>query len=977
MPNYYKTDVPCDGVEIIFDQGYATTGEVPVGSPAILEVPEYIMGSNNIQVFAEIGSPLTWTLLTEADYTEISSTTITVGAIVAGNVKVIRKPGLLVDGVHYTRVNSQIMQFEEEFVGQLYGGSPLINNLTKIYTHNPAKSKLNPAKIIDMESNVVVADVPIWDPARGHHSHNAIHVAKLQRGDPLDPNGEDPALYNMVVNDTDVSDKAWNSQEVGITWFDKSTLGYLPYYDENVYSNLDDRLFYWGKLAPWASINLYEWTESTVPPAEYDAISAVQEGDVTIDEKIRVTGQAKGTPYTRSRNNFTFDVTIEASGYQTFTVPDLYGTVSESDATGLVNNFVQQFTAIGSGSPSVDEVFTLDQPYANGQVPTRIQVTQNGIPVAITEISSTQFSVSVATATDDIIQATITAPNYTTGITVDGTLYNVVINGSVAQNYGQLLGRLTDDLSLSGAIVELDGNDIKITSPTTGSSSTVLITEPVNLPLFGSIGPYGGSPLLTANDAVDGIDSEVIPVVGYTFVPGDEVIVSSAGTLPAPLEAGGTYTVDLSASPMSFQLKDSTGTEVEFTDTGTGIHTIADSTFPTTWDKEIDVHDLIDVVYQQGLQDTTDSINLPLYGSPAVPKFADGDSVDVYINEVFQETVTVASSTVTLTNYTFQSQDTIRIIRQAHDIIAADEEFDPDTTDDGTIHIQYKNLYNYTEVTTIDENGIDEIKTYYFWVGNKSVRTIPNSALSLREAKEQLEEIPTPYIIFQNLEPQQIATPTSPGLPSRYNRMILRGHAGLINADNRYVLRFTRDLTLRDTLESPENAPMQKNVHTEWELFRENQQSHPRRDLWDKVTESIVGYLLADSTVRIPSRERELYDDVHGTDTRYGLGDGQIFIDGDLAQATILADLNNPDNDFYPTDIDLFFQNYNFDTAENSIALMDRIYNNFAYDHVNRMFHAVLLDAFSKKDKYPEIFKTSMISLHGIRILETAGLYDD
>jgi hypothetical protein len=965
MAKYYKTDVPCDGVEILFDQGYAEENFVAAGTINLTQFA-YITGTDNIQVFIDDA------LLDSSLYTEDSSTQITIDPTVTGAVKVIRKPGKLVEGVHYDRINSQVIEFiGDGIIAVTSGGSPAVSTITKIYTRNPAKSKLNPAKIIDTKAGVVTADVPVWDPARGHHFHNAIHVIDLQSGDPLTSTDEDPALYNMVINEGEKSEQAWNSMEVGTIWFDKSTLGYLPYYDEKVYPNIDDRLFNWGKLAPWASVNFYEWTESAVLPGEYDAIAAVQEGDATIDEKERVTGRVKGIPYKRTRNNFNFTTTAKTTGTQTVPLdPTVYGITNENDFTGLVNNFSQQFAATvdTTGSPTTTEQFTL----LNSYVPNQglIFVTINGLPASPspTETSTTTFELTGASV-GDVIIATVTAPNYSTEITVDGgTAQLVVINGSVAQNFGQLISRINTDIT--GAIASLNGNEIVITSDTTGGTSTISINDNANpiagFRLFQNIVNIGsGSPLAFTIETSNGVDSEVV-TTGHTFVDGDSVIISTDGTLPTPLEAGGTYTISATGSPIgnSFNIKDSSNMIVEFVDSGTGTHTIAESSFPTLWTKEIDIHEVIDAVYKE-LQDTSNPIT--------VTKFGDGDSVDVYINEVFQETVTVTTSTVTLTSYVFQSRDTIRVIRSAHDIVAADEGFDPDTSDDGTIHVQYKNLYNYTEVTTIAENGIDEVKKYYYWVGDKSVRTITNSALSLREAQQQLEEIPTPYIIFQNLKTQEFITID---LPSRYNQIILRGHSGLISADDRYVLRFTRDMTLRDTIDSRENEPMLKNVHTEWELFREKQQSHPRRDLWDKITESIVGYRLDDVTKRIPSRERELYDETYNTDTRYGLGEGQIFVDGNIATATVLADLNNPDNDFYPTDIDVFLQLYNFDTPENSILLMDRLYNTFSYEHVNRILHSVMLDAFSKKDKYPDIFKTSMISLHGIRILETAGLYD-
>jgi hypothetical protein len=41
------------------------------------------------------------------------------------------------------------------------------------------------------------------------------------------------------------------------------------------------------------------------------------------------------------------------------------------------------------------------------------------------------------------------------------------------------------------------------------------------------------------------------------------------------------------------------------------------------------------------------------------------------------------------------------------------------------------------------------------------------------------------------------------------------------------------------------------------------------------------------------------------------------------------------------------------------------------------MWFETLHDAFSTKAKYKELFKTSWVALHGIRVLEVGGLFDD
>jgi len=216
-------------------------------------------------------------------------------------------------------------------------------------------------------------------------------------------------------------------------------------------------------------------------------------------------------------------------------------------------------------------------------------------------------------------------------------------------------------------------------------------------------------------------------------------------------------------------------------------------------------------------------------------------------------------------------------------------------------------------------------------------------------------------------------------LPSRFVQSVVRGLRGWIDDDRRYTVRFTRDFTLRDDLNKGTSSLDLKNKHEEWIMFRERQPYHIDRVLWDKVTEAMVGYkTLIDGTIeRVPSYERELYDSKYGTDTRYGLGDNQAIVDGSMALDTIIADLENPDNVFHPVDINTFFEQHNFDTDAAIIESMDVIYNTFAYTHVNRMMFSVLHDALSLKTKYPDILKTSMVSLNGIKPLQISGIFDD
>jgi hypothetical protein len=282
--------------------------------------------------------------------------------------------------------------------------------------------------------------------------------------------------------------------------------------------------------------------------------------------------------------------------------------------------------------------------------------------------------------------------------------------------------------------------------------------------------------------------------------------------------------------------------------------------------------------------------------------------------------------------------------------------------------------YQYTTEPYVDDLGNLQNR-YYFWVEDKATKG--EKTMSPLNAQTSMINFPIPYIVYDNVIQggDIILADGSVGyLPPRFVNSVLRGLRTVVDDNNRYIIRWTRDYSLRDELIS--NSLDKKDVHEQWEMIRREMPYNVPQWLWNKVTESMVGYLLTDSTSRVPTYQREIYDLENGTQTQYGIGTGQAFTDGELAKDTILTYLNDPENDFTPIDINVFFSQYNFDTNADIVQAMEYIYNNFPYLHVNAMFFEVLLDAFSKKTKYEGIFKTSMISVYGIRPMEVSGLFD-
>ena len=137
----------------------------------------------------------------------------------------------------------------------------------------------------------------------------------------------------------------------------------------------------------------------------------------------------------------------------------------------------------------------------------------------------------------------------------------------------------------------------------------------------------------------------------------------------------------------------------------------------------------------------------------------------------------------------------------------------------------------------------------------------------------------------------------------------------------------------------------------------------------------MIAVSLTDATSRVPSLTRESYDVNYNTMTRYGLGDGQAFVDGQLALATLLDDLQDPNNDFSPIDINVFFAAQDFETEQGITDAMEDIYNTFTFTSVNRLYFKFLQDAMTTQPEFAGLFKTSWVALQGTQVFQTEQLF--
>jgi len=340
------------------------------------------------------------------------------------------------------------------------------------------------------------------------------------------------------------------------------------------------------------------------------------------------------------------------------------------------------------------------------------------------------------------------------------------------------------------------------------------------------------------------------------------------------------------------------------------------------------------------------------------------DNYDVFVNEQETTSFTVVQNTnniitlITVTGINISS--IIRVVKYAD--IPTQEMIDDISTDPTTL-IQYNLVHPYTFTFVYDESGHNWVYTYFFWVKNRTNRVKNN--LAIIDIKHIFKTPQQPYVFYQHLLYDNGV------LPNRYDQCIINNITYDINEEGRYDIQFTKDFTLRDQLEK--SGAILKNKYNEWKMFREKDLSSVPRRLWDKITETLLGYKITDPTHLIPSLNRILFDSVNNTTTCYGFNIDQAVGPKNIIFDTVIALLEDSNYDFQPINKENFLENYTFMTPENIIAGMDYIYTYFPCNIVNRIFFNILNDTLTYNHELTGIFKTSMVALNCTLTFETAS----
>jgi len=126
------------------------------------------------------------------------------------------------------------------------------------------------AEVFNARTRTELVRLPVYDPFKdilpGLAKQNITYISM-----------QDPARYNVSGNTRLFSENiTFGEAQVGKLWWDTSNTRYVYYEQpqalngsETSTDNLVYRRDHWGQLFPGSAVEIYEWTKSSVPPAEY------------------------------------------------------------------------------------------------------------------------------------------------------------------------------------------------------------------------------------------------------------------------------------------------------------------------------------------------------------------------------------------------------------------------------------------------------------------------------------------------------------------------------------------------------------------------------------------------------------------------------------------------------------------------------------------------------------------------------------
>jgi len=906
------------------------------------------------------------------------------------------------------------------------GGAAMLNSTTFLVTgectvqaigYGPATPRYNPIKLFNYVADALVQEIPHWHPAIGQH--NPVALEEINTISELDPARY---TYSTLVEGNSSYDplRPWGDKELGRVWLDTRNLTYVPYYDTTIFDDRGERLTRWGALADFGTVDVYEWVRSTVAPANYAALAAVQAFDADIAPAEKASGDvALQETYYRDRNWFIRPVAWSQTGTLSGGHPSFSGSFNSQlfiDGTTYslqLGTFAERGISagmyIGAWNPdpaspkAVSEaIVTSDfkKVFSDGSN-SGIAVSRNstlGVPATVTismsehteQTGQLVFSISGLDVEPGIprtdIDGVVIGYEFTselrvrdadTGIQETLTLDSVFDVGSTFPTV-----TLTAGQKFTYVFTTL-GIQIDLVVTTTGSYPKVITGggtyAPVQYAIYQALGAF-----ISTRDAAT--VEVIVPISGLpnpnalSNDPEDALSILNGGVgwtawevpTQAQLTADGQQPYSIwkphpgdyvAFTPSQATLAEAIAYEKDplVLNDATIIHR-----YSTTWK---DWQKLFDTVYE-----ATAALNGPI-------SFTHFENIEptrttVYVNGIAQlkASYTIIGKIITVTDV--KAGHTARVTIRKYNPSTEELAFDPAVADNLTYQRQHKKDFAYVVLSTRESDGSPSTTYYYFWVKNRTVAAA-GKKLSVQSIAQELKDGPTSYLTFQTTDAGMLGSGTSND-PYRYDAIAISGLSYLVTQNDTFKLRFTRNFTLRADEVDVFGAEL-KNTHTEWGLIRPAQRVRIPETLWNKLVDSAAGQDSAGNAV--PSLKRVLYDLRTGGKTQFGFGKEQTMAPSALLRLSIQYIILNtrlidssgtvPVSDFIAC-LDFSQKDTWFSTPANCRATMTVIWGNAKVSQINEIFFAALEDILAANLELSDIFKTSRLSAYSVRTISAA-----
>ena len=747
-----------------------------------------------------------------------------------------------------------------------------------------------------------------------------------------------------------------------------------------MFPTLDERLDHWGRLASWAEVKLFEWVESDVPPEEYNELAEAEQGNREIPEHLRHTGRARETLFELVDETTWRRLTNKTAVYSVL----LDGTpVSGSSGTFsfTLDPVELDIDTSLTAEPQFVSIFINGISRRSGnrdgfEIPRSLELEIDDLvgtdTVRVIKYQPDEFIINqrIEDGTIDRRVEHTTVP-YIDEVGQSQVRYYFWVENKVSRNQNQLVSPANAQIQLTTIPTPyiVTGNAVPAETRLLGLSDQIRSWEYMLESGDETATPFvyqiGGQ---TETDYTNFMGGNSNSITGYNF--GDVITMANGMKIRVDaISAVGDVTEftvlvgPAQPATLGVLLQQSVETFNGQPTGGLGFAVVLDG---NTSSSSVHHVQLSTPIKNNGLfttliagQDQTDFANNFTGGS------LDGSSSTEY---TVGTVITLTNNATVIVDAVDASGDVTEFhISSVGDTMSPGDQLfqaftTPLSTNEGfALFPDDTNTESVidTDLLSIELNNkllIPEVE-YTVDVTGRTVTILQAAGPSVGS---------TVSVSYTTNVPNQVIN-----IPERQTDIVIRGLRRYVNEDRRYTVRFTRDFTLRDNVDK-----VLADTHEEWRLFREQQAFRVPEVLWNRLTESVVGFKLDDPQQAVPALNRVLYDEMFQTDTQYGLRTDQSFTNGPTAIQTItnelLRDIANTD-----TDINAFFADNSFDTPEDSLIAMTEIYNTFDVATINRIFFATLHDALSFKVEYPDILKTSMIAVFGIRPFQVDGLFDD